>query len=150
MLFYLFIFRLYIKIFTLYVYYTMDRTGKTFWNDLGQPVYVAAPMVDMSELSFRLLCRSKGTQLCYSPMLHASQYLSNLGYRKVHFTTCDEDRPLIVQVHKKWRQNTIINGVLIINNLLRVYLILPEVEAFPHNLLEMLYDIFKISELFCA
>ncbi|XP_055948398.1 uncharacterized protein LOC129981548 [Argiope bruennichi] len=73
-------------------------TGYDFWrNVLHSPQYVAAPMVDMSELAFRMLCRKYGSQLCYSPMLHSLQYSQDFLYRKDNFSTCCEDRPLIVQ-----------------------------------------------------
>ncbi|GIY60183.1 hypothetical protein CEXT_248871 [Caerostris extrusa] len=74
------------------------QTGYDFWrNVLHNPKYVAAPMVDMSELSFRMLCRHHGSQLCYSPMLHSLQFSQDFLYRKDNFSTCFEDRPLIVQ-----------------------------------------------------
>ncbi|GBO07768.1 tRNA-dihydrouridine(16/17) synthase [NAD(P)(+)]-like [Araneus ventricosus] len=72
--------------------------GYDFWrNVLHSPQFVAAPMVDMSELAFRMLCRKYGSQLCYSPMLHSLQYSQDFLYRKDNFSTCHEDRPLVVQ-----------------------------------------------------
>ncbi|CAI8594691.1 unnamed protein product [Vicia faba] len=44
------------------------------WTNLGRPKLIVAPMVDNSELPFRLLCK-----------------------KKEEFTTCKEDRPLFVQ-----------------------------------------------------
>lgn len=75
------------------------QVGYDFWNNvLHSPKYVAAPMVDMSELSFRMLCRQHKANLCFSPMLHSQQFLQDSLYRSDNFSTCSEDKPLIIQV----------------------------------------------------
>ncbi|KAL2499650.1 FMN-linked oxidoreductase superfamily protein [Abeliophyllum distichum] len=67
------------------------------WKKLGQPKLIVAPMVDNSELPFRMLCRKYGAQAAYTPMLHSRIFTENEKYRSQEFTTCKEDRPLFVQ-----------------------------------------------------
>ncbi|KAK9112685.1 hypothetical protein Scep_020204 [Stephania cephalantha] len=67
------------------------------WRKLGSPKMVVAPMVDNSELPFRMLCRKYGAAAAYTPMLHSRIFSENAKYRSQEFTTCKEDRPLFVQ-----------------------------------------------------
>ncbi|RCV23174.1 hypothetical protein SETIT_4G277800v2 [Setaria italica] len=67
------------------------------WRRLGAPRLMVAPMVDNSELPFRMLCRRYGADAAYTPMLHSRIFSENEKYRSMEFTTCKEDRPLFVQ-----------------------------------------------------
>lgn len=52
----------------------------------GAPMFVVGPMVDQSELPFRMLCRQYGATLAYTPMLHAKSFAEGAAYRR-HFLT---------------------------------------------------------------
>ncbi|KAH7365042.1 hypothetical protein KP509_18G006200 [Ceratopteris richardii] len=78
---------------------SMDRIANAWkhWRKLGEPKLIVAPMVDQSELPFRMLCRKYGATAAYTPMLHARLFAECAKYRAGEFTTCPEDRPLFVQ-----------------------------------------------------
>lgn len=58
------------------------------WNKLGAPKLMVAPMVDQSELPFRMLCRKYGATAAYSPMLHSRLFAQDAKYRTKEFSTC--------------------------------------------------------------
>ncbi|EDQ92705.1 uncharacterized protein MONBRDRAFT_22612 [Monosiga brevicollis MX1] len=67
-----------------------------FWR-LPTPRLVVAPMVDQSELAWRMLCRRKGAVLCYTPMFNSKVFVRDASYRKRMFKAIEGDRPLVVQ-----------------------------------------------------
>lgn len=68
-----------------------------FFRSIGSPQLHVAPMVDQSELPFRMMCRANGATCAYTPMFHARLFVEDPKYRAEQFTTCEGDRPLFVQ-----------------------------------------------------
>ncbi|MCJ1249135.1 hypothetical protein MMC30_006358 [Trapelia coarctata] len=66
-------------------------TGRAFYESLGSPKMILAPMVDQSEFAWRVLTRSFMTPessedlLAYTPMLHARMFLETVKFRDHHF-----------------------------------------------------------------
>ena len=88
------------------IYCAQDMTetrisGQQLFQRLGSPVRVLAPMVDQSELAWRILSRKHGAQLAYTPMFHAKLFATSEKYRRDMWCKLDGDpaidRPLIVQ-----------------------------------------------------
>lgn len=80
---------------------TSKLAGRALYESMGCPQTVVAPMVDQSELAWRILSRMNGAQLCYTPMFHARLFGTDPKYRNDQFGELDGDpavdRPLIVQ-----------------------------------------------------
>ena len=45
------------------------------------PLLICAPMVEQSELPFRMLTRKYGSNLCYTPMLHSKMMITQKKYK---------------------------------------------------------------------
>ncbi|GMG55646.1 unnamed protein product [Ambrosiozyma monospora] len=75
--------------------------GRQLYTSLSSPTKILAPMVDASELAWRIISRKYGAELAYTPMIHSRLFTTDPKYRLQHFGPQDGqpnlDRPLIVQ-----------------------------------------------------
>jgi tRNA-dihydrouridine synthase len=53
----------------------------SFFESIGSPKFISAPMVDQSNLAWRLLVRQNGADLAFSQMMHARNFMSDKNYR---------------------------------------------------------------------
>ena len=76
-----------------------STTEKEVDTNVKLKAMVVAPMVDQSDLPFRLLCRKYGANLCVTPMIHSRLLVTSEMYRsKFIGNFIPEDRPLIAQI----------------------------------------------------
>lgn len=75
--------------------------GRELFESIGSPTKIVAPMVDQSELAWRILSRRYGATLAYTPMFHAKLFATSEKYRRDMWCNMDGnpevDRPLVVQ-----------------------------------------------------
>lgn len=76
----------------------MEKTN-SFWDQIGNPKYALAPMVDYSDLPFRMLCRKYGTTLTFTPMFHSVNFSTQEKYRNQCLSDINPslDSPCFVQ-----------------------------------------------------
>ncbi|KAG0038951.1 tRNA-dihydrouridine(16/17) synthase [NAD(P)(+)]-like protein [Podila clonocystis] len=80
-------------------------TGWDFYRSLNSPKFIVAPMVDQSELAWRILSRRYNSELCYTPMFNAKLFAKEEKYREEHWAGLNQglggggpnDRPLVTQ-----------------------------------------------------
>lgn len=96
---------------------------KTRLKTHGRPATISGPMVRYSKLAFRQLCHYYDTDITYTPMILAREFVRNKNARISDFTTNKKDSPVIAQV-----------GVNNITDLLRVVeMICPFVDGIGVN-----------------
>ena len=79
-------------------------------------ILATAPMIEQSDTAFRILTRRYGSNLCFTPMIHAYSFVNKPSYRRkmFHFSctttttkssndknntrSVEKDRPLIAQI----------------------------------------------------
>ena len=61
---------------------TMGKHGYEFYEAIGRPRFISAPMVDQSSLAWRLLVKKNGADLAFTQMHHARNFVTDKRYRE--------------------------------------------------------------------
>jgi len=69
--------------------------------DLGERPVFLAPMEDVTDVGFRLLCRRMGAAMVYSEFVAADALVRMVGKSLAKLEVCDEERPVAIQIYGK-------------------------------------------------
>lgn len=69
--------------------------------DLGSRPVLLAPMEDVTDIGFRLLCRRMGASMVYSEFVAADALVRMVNKSLEKLTVCEEERPVAIQIYGK-------------------------------------------------
>lgn len=69
--------------------------------DLGERPVLLAPMEDVTDIGFRLLCRRLGASMVYSEFVAADALVRMVNRTLEKLTVCNEERPVAIQIYGK-------------------------------------------------
>ena len=67
--------------------------------DLGQRPVLLAPMEDVTDQAFRLLCREFGASMVYSEFVSADALIRNVSRQFEKMRIDERERPVVVQIY---------------------------------------------------
>ena len=69
--------------------------------DLGERPVLLAPMEDVTDIGFRLLCRRLGAAMVYSEFVSSDALVRMVNKSLKKLEVCDEERPVAIQIYGK-------------------------------------------------
>ena len=67
--------------------------------ELGQNPVLLAPMEDVTDLGFRLMCKEFGADLVYTEFVSSDALIRQVNKSMQKLTICDEERPVAIQIY---------------------------------------------------
>lgn len=67
--------------------------------DLGERPVVLAPMEDVTDQAFRMLCKEFGASMTYSEFVSADALIRSVNRSLQKISICDEERPVAIQIY---------------------------------------------------
>lgn len=69
--------------------------------DLGNRPVLLAPMEDVTDISFRLLCKQFGADMVYTEFVSSDALIRHISKTKEKLNVADEERPVAIQIYGK-------------------------------------------------
>ena len=69
--------------------------------DLGERPVLLAPMEDVTDIGFRLLCRQMGAAMVYSEFVSSDALIRLVNKSLEKLRVCDDERPVAIQIYGK-------------------------------------------------
>ena len=69
--------------------------------DLGERPVLLAPMEDVTDIAFRLLCKRFGADMVYTEFVSADALIRNVSKTQQKLNVSDEERPVAIQIYGK-------------------------------------------------
>ncbi len=69
--------------------------------DLGERPIFLAPMEDVTDPSFRLMCKKFGADMVYTEFVSSDALIRSINKTQQKLTICDEERPVVIQIYGK-------------------------------------------------
>lgn len=69
--------------------------------DFGRYPIVLAPMEDVTDPAFRLMCKEFGVDLVYTEFVSSDALIRNINRTTQKLQICDEERPVVIQIYGK-------------------------------------------------
>jgi tRNA-dihydrouridine synthase B len=67
--------------------------------DLGDRPVLLAPMEDVTDIAFRMLCKRYGASMVYTEFVSAEALIRSINSTMKKLTICDEERPVGIQIY---------------------------------------------------
>lgn len=69
--------------------------------DLGKRPVLLAPMEDVTDIAFRLMCKRFGADMVYTEFVSSDALIRHVNKTKAKLTVSDEERPVAIQIYGK-------------------------------------------------
>jgi nifR3 family TIM-barrel protein len=69
--------------------------------DLGEQPVLLAPMEDVTDISFRLMCKRFGADMVYTEFVSSDALIRHVNKTKLKLSVSDDERPVAIQIYGK-------------------------------------------------